>query len=351
MIDFIELDKKIKKREYNNCIIFCSTDEKLIRDSINAIEKQNINEDFKQLNYVEIDGIYADADTILNSCETLPVLSDKRMVVIYRSEFLRSGGKKEADDEELQDISSFENGDVYKFISNYVDKVPKHCVLIMYYVLKNKREKLSEKLKKLDKKALVVKDEKPNRLVFENRIGNLFKERGKDIGSIELKLFCSVVSSNMAFAENDVEKLCCYVDERDITKSDIEFMFHRTEDEDIFNMVDYLSQKKPEKAIQIFNRLINEGEKIPYILYMIERQYKLLMRIKLECAEGNSKENIVSSLKLNPYICEKMIRQCGQYKSSKLKKNLELCTNTEKRIKSSSYNPQTELEMLIVNLM
>lgn len=359
MIDFIELDKKIKKKEIDNCIIFCSFDEKLIRDSIKAIEKQYINEDFKQLNYVEIDGVETDSNTVLNCCETLPVLSEKRMVVIYRSEFLRGGSVKKGENEEQDENTENTddksepniNGDMYKFISAYAEKIPKCCILLMYYVLKDKREKISNRVTKLDKKVSIVKDEKQNKLVFEKRVKDVFQDKGKDIGNLELKLFCNVVSTNMAIAENEIEKLCCYVDDRNITRNDIEIMFHRTEDDDIFNMVDYLSQKRPEKAIQILNKLTNEGGKIPLILYMIERQYKLLIKIKLELQAGNGKNYITSYLKLNPYICEKMIRQCEQFKLNKLMKNLEYCTDAEKRIKSISLNAKTEIEILIIKLM
>lgn len=356
MIDFIEFDKKLKKKEIGNCIVFCSADEKLIRDSVMAIRNQNINDDFKQLNYLEIDGVESDADMILNSCETLPVLSEKRMVVVYRSEFLRGGSsnsnENEGEQEETEEVyKPSTNGDMYKFILNYVNKIPEHCILVMYYVLGDKREKLGNKLFKLDKKVLIVKDEKPNKLVFENRVANIFKEKGKNIGKMELKMFCGVVSSNLAIVENEVEKLCCYALERDISKTDIEVMFRRSDDEDIFNMVDYLSQKQPEKAIQILNRLTNEGTKIPKILYMIERQYKLLIGVKVETQHGNNKDTIAEFFKLNPYICEKMIRQCSQFKLDKLTKNLELCTNTEKRIKSITSNAKTEIEILIVNLM
>ena len=132
-------------------------------------------------------------------------------------------------------------------------------------------------------------------------------------GKSELVLFCSQIDNNMDIILNEIEKLASYAEGRDITKEDILAMMPQKSENDIFNLVDYLSQKNIKKALDILNELIFKGEKIPLILFMIGRQFNLLFNIKLGIESGKTKEILASELKLHPYICEKMISQSMKF--------------------------------------
>jgi DNA polymerase III subunit delta len=300
-------------------------------------------------------------------------MSDKKVVVVYRASFLGEGKVKKTDKNskaseeniELQNLSEegeiSENNesqviedvkfskDTYKDISDYVKNSPPHCVLIMYYVFNNKREKISDKIKKLDKKICVVSAGKPRRDSIEKKAKQLFEERGKEIDNVELKLFCREIENKLNTITNEVEKLCAYTMGRKITKEDIMVMLPSETDNDIFDFVDALGDKNIEKAIDILNELTYKGQKVPIILRMVERQFNLLFKLKASSEHGKSKEVLASEFKLHPYVCGKMIDQTRKFTLGSLKKALELCLNAEEALKSSSVNPITEMELLIVN--
>ncbi len=87
------------------------------------------------------------------------------------------------------------------------------------------------------------------------------------------------------------------------------------------------------------------------ILSMIERQFKLILLIKLGLENGKSKDTLSSELKLHPYICEKMITQSRKFTIKGLEKALMSCLNTEKTLKSSSFDDKTEMELLIISTL
>jgi DNA polymerase-3 subunit delta len=184
---------------------------------------------------------------------------------------------------------------------------------------------------------------------LEKKVKTLFEVKGKNIGKIELKLFCDGLENNMNIIQNEIEKLCSYTHGREITKEDVLIMLPPKTDNDIFDLVDCISQKKIEKAMDILNELIFKGEKIPYILYMVERQFNLLLQLKLLAEEGKDKDTIARELKLNPFICEKMIVQSRKFNMKGLKKSINLCLGTEEILKSSSVSGKTEMELLIIN--
>lgn len=337
MINFMELEGNIKAKKINKFYIFCGFNEQIIKQNIEGITKIFINEDFKDLNYAELDGNKVSSSEIINACETLPLMSDKKIVVVYRAEFLND--KKKGNNKNSEDI--------IKTLYDY--SVPEHCVLIMYYIFDDDREKVSSKVRKFDKKAAVVEFTKLKGMALQKKVKEMFDEKQKDIGRSELSFFCSEVENNMDIIKNEIEKLCTYTEEKDITKEDILELLPRKNDSDIFNLVDYISQRKPEKALDVLDELLYRGEKPTYILSMIERQFKLMFNIKLGTEKGKKSEELSRELRLNPYICDKMLQQCKKYSINGIVKAEELCIKTESELKSQGSDERVKLELLIIN--
>lgn len=335
MIEFAEFEEKLKKGEIKNSYIFCGIDEGLMQENIKHLVNKNVDKTFRELNYVQFDGSTVDMEVVVNTCETIPIMSDKKVVVVYRAKFLGEG-------EDREDNKKFDR------LTKYLENVPNFCILIVYYVFENDREKPSNKIKKLDKKATVVKFDKLKGAALEKKVKGLFEKRGIDIGKIELKLFCDGLENNMNIINNEIDKLSSYTLGRQITKEDVSVMLPPKSDNDIFDLVDCISQKKPEKALDILNELIFKGEKPTYILFMIERQFNILFNLKLGVEAGKSKDMLSKELRLNPYICEKMIAQSKRFSSKQLINALDCCLNTEETLKSSSASGKIEMELLII---
>lgn len=336
MKDYSFIEENLDKGKISNSYIFCGSDELTIKNIINEIVKKAVNSDFLQLNYIQLDGLNTTMEDIINACETLPFMSNKRVIVVYRANFL-----KDNVDKSMEKLS--------KGIFDYLQKLPKDCVLIMYYIFENDREKESSKLKKLDKFATVIKISKPKGVSLQKKVGEIFKEKGKEISKANLALFCSLVENNMDIIKNEAEKLCCYTEGREINQNDIYAIISTKNDTDIFNLVDFLSQRKPQASLDILNDLVFRGESINSILRMIERQFKLLFDIKLGMEKGKGKEELAKELTIHPYLCEKMMLQSKKFTFNQIEKIMDLCLDTEKNIKSSTVDEKTEMELLIIN--
>lgn len=341
MIQHKQFLKEIKESDSKKVYLFCGIDENLIKEDIELIKKKILEKNFMELNYVEYDGEKVTEDILLNACETLPFMSDKKVVMVYRGNFLKGKeGKSDRSEEEK----------VYKFLKNYVKSIPEHCILIMYYLFDSNRDKPSEKIKKIENSSngVLVKVDKLKGEELRSKVKKIFDDKGKEIGKIELTLFCNLVESNTHIIENEVEKLCSYANGREITKEDIYEIAPQKSENDIFNLVDSISKNNIKKSLDILNELVFRGEKITYILYMIQRQYKLLLDIKLRNLKGYSKDAIATELRLHPYVCETMILQSKSFSEKYLEfMNME-CLQCEKRLKTLSTEQKTELEMLIV---
>lgn len=107
MINLDGLENEVKKGQVDNSYIFCGLDEELIKEGIEKIVNKVLDKNFLDLNYIRLDGMITTIDEIINACETMPFLGEKKVVVIYRANFLK----------EKSDSS---NSKTYKEVSAYL---------------------------------------------------------------------------------------------------------------------------------------------------------------------------------------------------------------------------------------
>ncbi|NMM61962.1 DNA polymerase III subunit delta [Clostridium sp. P21] len=336
MIDIFTFNENIKKNIIDNCYLFCGIDEQLMKDGINSIINKVIDKNFMDLNYVKFDGSLLESfDPVINACETLPFMSDKKVVLVYRANF-------------FQDDKNDSN---LKKVYEYIPKLPNSCILIFYDVFKSKRDKPGKNIYKLDKKLCVVKADKIKGQQLETKIKGFFEAKGKQIGKVELRAFSSLMNeNNLSIIENEIEKLCCYTCNESISKEDIKELFLKNNDDDIFDLINPISQKNVKESVEVLNELIYRGEKIPYILNMIERQFNRLFRVRLLLENKKSKQDIMKELNIrSDYACDIIIGQSKRFTLKQLKRALQLCLDAEQKIKSSTINQKTEIELLIIN--
>lgn len=340
MIDNITLEDNINKNKFENNYIMFGFNENLMKESIKDIKKKNLDENFADLSFVQFDGYTTDAETIINACETFPFMGEKKIVVVYRSIFLEDNSKQQGVNAET----------TYKALSAYIPKIPDHTILIMYYVFTDKREKISRRVLSLKNKANLVEFKILKGEILTKKVKNIFTRKNAEIGGVELNLFCSLVDNNMDIIECEVEKLISYTMGRKINKEDILDLAQPKSDNDIFNLVDFISQKNTKKALDILNELLFRGEKFPYIITMIIRQFKILLNIKALMSSNVKNQDIHKELRLNPYIAEKMISQSKKYSTEQLIKSLDLCIKCEKTLKSTSVDVKIQLETLLIKI-
>ena len=145
VINYEFYEQEIEKGNIKNGYAFCGLDEELIKDGVNLVVKKTVEKELEELNLIKIDGMNTTFDDIFNACETMPFMSEKKVVIIYRANF-------------LQEKSDSSGTKIYNEIKKYIEDLPPYTILIMYYLFKDKRDKpnKNKKLTQLGKNLSVV---------------------------------------------------------------------------------------------------------------------------------------------------------------------------------------------------
>ena len=336
MITIDVLESEIKKNSIANGYVFCGLDEELIKSSIDPIIKKVLDKDFLDLNFIKIDGSTSTFDEIENACETLPFFGDKKVVLVYRANFLKDKPDKEG-------------AKTYTEILKYIKDLPQHTILIMYYLFNDKRDtpKKNKKLSTLDKYVRVVHCDKLKKDKYYKKIEDIFKENGRTIGKVQLKYFADKVQNNFDIIKREIDKLDCYALGRELTKEDIDKLIPNKSEDDIFDLVEYISLRKVEKAIDLLDELLFKADQHMLIISSIGNHFKRLYEIKIYLLKGKKLEFFISKYRLPQFVCEKLMNQASKFSLKQLNQLIKVCVNTEIKLKSSTTDKQMEMELML----
>ncbi|MBF8982021.1 DNA polymerase III subunit delta [Lutibacter sp. B2] len=339
-MNYIELLKSLKEDKLEQLYLFCGKEYYLIEKTISTIKDDLVDKDFQALNYQLIDGQNTSVDFILNACETLPFMREKRVVIIKNFECFFSKRKNINEDGE-------------KKIAEYLSEMPKSTYLFFLVTEEiDKRKKLFKSIKKCGR---IIEFNKLSGTELHKWIVKMFKKRNKSISNKEGSLLIEVVGyedrnsiKTLKDLENEIEKLSSYVGERDyITCQDIETISPKSLENNIFTLVESIGENKTDQALLLLNDMLLQGESEVKILYMIIRQFRHLYQIKLMINQGYTNIGIGPKLKLQPFVVTKYIRQVKHFNIEALKEVLEECLYTDANIKQGKINPRLGIELLI----
>lgn len=340
MLTYDLLEKNIKDNKFCNSYIFCGQDEELIKSGINSITRHFITKELKELNYIRLDGNNLNIEDLINACETMPFMGEKKVVLVYRANFLK-------------DKTDSGNEKVFKEVKEYLKNISPYTILIMYYIFSDKREtpKKNKKIMSLDKITTIVHCDKLKRDRFIKKIGEIFNEKGKNIGNIELRYFSEKVPNNFDIIKNEVDKLISYTMNREIRREDIDKLIPIKSEEDIFDLVDLISQKKVDKAIDVLDEILFKADQHMLIVVSIENQFKRLYEMKVGLQKGKKVEDFMKELRIPQFVCEKLINLTNKFTLRQLGNLIKLCVDCEIKLKSVSLDKRMELEMLLINTL
>lgn len=339
MIDLDVLEKEIKLGKVENSYVFCGLDEELIKEGIELIVKSSVDESMIDLNYIRLDGVNTNFDDILNACETMPFFGDKKVVLVYRAEFLK--------DKTDPSLTKF-----YKEIEKYLKDLPSHTILIMYNLFNDKRDtpKKHSKLKSLEKITKIVYCDKLKKDKYYKKIEETFREIGKEIGKVEVRYFAERVQNNFDVIRREAEKIIAYSGERDIIKSDIDRLIAKSNEDDVFDLIELISIRRVEKSIDLLNELLFKNDQHMLIITNIVNNFKRLYEFRILKDSGYNINDFTIKFKLPPFICEKILNQSNKFTQKQLQKILILCLETENNLKSSNIDKKMELELMLFNI-
>lgn len=319
----------------SNINLFFGAEKLLIDEQIQKIKTEIIPDALESVNYIPLDGRKVLVDEIIDACINVPMMSDKKLVVVFNAHFFESSSAKE------NKADNKKNDMLYDFL----EKVPSYTCLIFACNKVDKRKKL---YKIIQKKGSVYEFKPPSLNVKAKWVQSRAKMYGKKI-DLTTAYFIAQNTLDLYQTQNELEKVILFVGKKpNIEKKDIATTLSKSLESNIFDLIYYIGMKKFNEAINILNDLFYQGEKGIVILYMISKHIMELYSVKSK--EGKSFQDIRSELGIHPFVLKKELEQSKNFSQDELQNILNLCQKLDLDIKKGKIDEKTGIELLITNM-
>lgn len=332
---YMEIFEDIKKGEFARLYLFYGPEQYVKEQALLQLSQVLIAPELKSLNYQAMDGEAVTADDIINACETLPFMSDKRLVVVKDLPALLQGGRSNIDEDKLK---------------SYLPRIPSATCLVFYCTDEvNKRKAL---FTAIDKVGKVVEFELLKQEEIVKWVKNVLKRNGKQMEPSALEYYVSIAGNRLEDIYNDLQKLMVYIGNRNvITRADIEQVVTPVAEYTVFQLVEAIGMKKADQALMLLHQLLGEGQNVFALLALIARQVRIIFQCKGLREKGLTQKEIAQKLGLHPYVVKKALEQSSYFSMEQLKKGLRECLRVDYGIKSGRIQQQRlGIEMLIINM-
>lgn len=337
------LKKQIKNNEIGRLYLFYGPEDYLMNHYINLIEKQIIKDDFKSMNKTVFEGKF-DLNDLIDACETNPMFSDRRIVLVKNSGLFKA--KKETNKSKSETTENSNN----KKIEDYLNNVPDYICLIFIEENIDKRLKIFNAFKS---KGLVVEFEYQSPQILTDWIVNIVRSKNKTIDSRCAAKLVEYSEYGMRGIHNEIDKLMLFCsDKKVVTISDIDMICTKTIKDTIFDLTDAITAKNSVKAFNLLNDLIFLKEPTAKILFMISRQFRNILKVKLYQDSGvTAVGELCSKAGMKPFELGKIKRQSNLMSINSLKNAIEECLTTDISVKTGKMDGRIALEVMISKLV
>lgn len=281
--------------------------------------------DNETINYSYYEGKGIVVTQLIDLAETMPFFADKRLIVVENSGFFKNASPELADY-----LKNMPDTVYFLFVENEVDKRGK-----MYKAVKDKGRIVE--MGRQDEKTLLY------------WIASNMKKEGKQIKESTARYFVSKTGTDMENLEKEMEKLFSYtLGKNEITVQDVDAICTTQITNKIFEMVESVATKQQKKVLDYYYDLLALKEPPMRILYLLTRQFKLLLEVKELVKVGCDKSQIAKTVGLHPFVAGKYIQQCRAFSSEELRMIMEDAAETEELVKTGRLNDRMSVELFIV---
>jgi DNA polymerase-3 subunit delta len=335
---YIELRNSVKNGNINPIYIFTGDETYLLDRALEHMVGVFMTPEGRTINLENLDGKSSGLDDLRASCETLPFMSERRVTILRSPEALLD--KESVADEFLKYIKNL--GDHQVLLINDRDGKVKKNSKLYRYLNKSGGTVVFEKLKGKDLTDWIL--------------GKL-AERDKSMSYADLNYFIQQssynsrnISTTLYDLDNEIKKLSDFANGKNIDRSTLDQVLIKPLDKNIFDFLGAVGKNDTDRAMEVFNEIYLMNEPVPRILFMISRQFRLLLGYVTYREKGYGSGEIQEKLKIKPYEFGKIAAQGNGMDQDRLRDILEEILQTDRKLKTTSSDQRLEMEMLIVKL-
>lgn len=277
-----------------------------------------------EMNLSVFSGRDIDWNEVRNLAETMPFFAEHRVIVL-------------------------ENTGAFKNSCDFAEEIPKLSSSVVLIFNETEVDKRSRMFKAVKEHGYVCEMNGLSESDLSIWVAQLLNKDGKKISKDDLRSFLERVGTDMENVENEVEKLVCYIGEREVvTKEDILAVTVEQISGKIFAMTDALGARNKKLAVELYHDLLSVREKPMTVLYLMVRQCNMILQAAEMSRQGLDRTSIASKAGMPPFAVGKCLSQAKNFTKEQLLHLVTYGTELEEQIKTGRMDERIAVELFLL---
>lgn len=322
-----QLNEDIRSKSFRQMYLLFGEEDYLRRQYRDKL-RSALTGDGDTMNTHYFEGKDINPGQVIDLAETLPFLSERRVLVLENTGWFKSGGEKLAEYLAAPAQTAF-----FVFAETEVDKRSR------LYKLVQQSGRVTE---------FPVQDEH----TLKRWVAGILKKDGRQITEECAEYFLEKVGTDMANIRSELEKLSCYCMERNVVeKEDVDAVCTTRVSNRIFDMINAIGEKKTREALNLYYDLLALKEPPMRILFLIARQCNTLLQVKEMKNKGYDNRKIGEKIGRPAFVAGKYAAQAARFKERELRSAVRRCVEAEEAVKTGRQSDVMSVEMLILSVL
>jgi len=181
-------------------------------------------------------------------------------------------------------------------------------------------------------------------------IKNLAQEKEAAMTPAAISSLANMAGNDLRSLNHELEKLALYCWGRPVEESDVAALVPLAKDANIFTAVDAMVEGRRSQALQMMQKLREDGQDASYIIVMVERQLRMLALAWDAMNQGVDQRELASRLgTTSQFVVRKTMDQARRHSWQDIKWRFQRLLEADLSIKQGRLEPAVALEMLVAD--
>jgi len=288
----------------------------LLEQAVERLKKRLAEVADLDYNLSMFDGDTADADAIVAAANTLPFMSERRLVIVRRADRMST--------------------DALNALAAYAADPNTDTVLVLVAA------KLAKNLriyKAIDALGGVWEFKPPSKKDYPRTVIEMFAERGKRVGLDAAEVLVRAVGHDLRRLSIEIDKVVAFTgDEGTLSRTEIEQVMSTTAPTSVFDFTDALGGRDTRTALRRLAALLDEGESIYGIHALSVRHIRNLLSVSALSSRGErgaALGEIMREVGVRDWQARTLLRQADRFTPTELVDALRGAAQAEAEMKTS----------------
>lgn len=318
------IDEDIKNQTFRTAYLLYG-EEAYLKNQYKDKLKAALWQEGDTMNAAFYQGRSTNSKELIDLAETMPFFADHRLILVEDSGFFKSGAED---------------------LAEYMEHIPQTTTFVFSETDVDKRSRMYKALKN---NGRIVEFAAQNQELLTRWLLGRLRRENKNITKAAMQEFFDRVGLDMGTLDREMEKLICYCLDRDVIElADVEAVCPQAVTNRIFDMVGAIVECRRKDALEMYYDLLALKEPPLRILFLITRQYNILMQLKDLKRKGMNNSAMAKAAGIPPFAVSRSLGQASRLSVGSIEHILSYSVEMEEAVKTGQMNEQIAVELVII---